>query len=167
MARMARVVAAGVPHHVTQRGNRRQKVFFHDGDYKTYLALLAESCAAARVAVWAYCLMPNHVHLILVPRDAGGPRWPRRIAAIRAPSISARAGAAICGKGVFLFSDGRGVSAGMRPLHRTQSGAGAAGGVAARLGLVQRTGASERAGRWAGQCRTIAGPGWRLEGLFG
>jgi putative transposase len=74
MARMARVVAAGVPHHVTQRGNRRQKVFFCDGDYHAYRALLAESCAAAHVAVWAYCLMPNHVHLVLVPRDEDGLR---------------------------------------------------------------------------------------------
>ncbi|MBV9548654.1 MAG: transposase [Alphaproteobacteria bacterium] len=74
MARMARVVAPGVPHHVTQRGNRRQKVFFGEEDYLAYRALLAESCAAARVAVWAYCLMPNHVHLILVPRDKDGLR---------------------------------------------------------------------------------------------
>ena len=74
MARMARVVAAGVPHHVTQRGNRRQQVFFADEDYATYVALLAEGCRAAKVAVWAYCLMPNHVHLILVPSDADGLR---------------------------------------------------------------------------------------------
>jgi len=74
MARMARVVAAGVPHHVAQRGNRRQQVFFCDADYEGYLSLLAEGCAAARVAVWAYCLMPNHVHLILVPRDEDGLR---------------------------------------------------------------------------------------------
>jgi REP-associated tyrosine transposase len=74
MARLARVVAAGLPHHVTQRGNRRQQVFFGDEDYATYRALLAESCRAASVAVWAYCLMPNHVHLILVPRDADGLR---------------------------------------------------------------------------------------------
>lgn len=74
MARLARVVAAGLPHHVTQRGNRRQQVFFSDEDYATYRALLAESCAAAGVAVWAYCLMPNHVHLILVPRDPDGLR---------------------------------------------------------------------------------------------
>lgn len=74
MARMARVVAAGVPHHVTQRGNRRQQTFFSDDDYQNYLALLAESCRKARVVVWAYCLMPNHVHLILVPRDGDGLR---------------------------------------------------------------------------------------------
>ena len=74
MARLARVVAAGLPHHVTQRGNRRQKVFFGEGDYEIYRGLLAEGCRAAGVAVWAYCLMPNHVHLILVPSDADGLR---------------------------------------------------------------------------------------------
>jgi putative transposase len=74
MARLARVVAAGVPHHVTQRGNRRQTVFFGDDDYRAYKALLAEGCARAGVAVWGYCLMPNHVHLILVPGDEAGLR---------------------------------------------------------------------------------------------
>ena len=74
MARLARVVAAGYPHHVIQRGNRRQRVFFCDDDYLVYRGLVAEHCAAARVAVWAYCMMPNHVHLILVPRDEDGLR---------------------------------------------------------------------------------------------
>ena len=74
MARLARVVAAGLPHHVTQRGNRRQPVFFGDADYEAYSGLLAEGCRAAGVAVWAYCLMPNHVHLILVPSAADGLR---------------------------------------------------------------------------------------------
>ena len=74
MARMARVVAPGVPHHVTQRGNRRQQVFFGDKDYATYSALLAEGCHKAGVSVWAYCLMPNHVHLILLPSDPQGLR---------------------------------------------------------------------------------------------
>ena len=72
MARMARVVVPGLPHLVTQRGNRRQRVFFGDDDYALYRTLLADGCAAAGVAVWAYCLMPNHVHLVLVPRDADG-----------------------------------------------------------------------------------------------
>jgi len=74
MARLARVVAAGVPHHVTQRGNRRQQVFFSEADYALYRALLAENCRNARVEVWAYCLMPNHVHLVLVPADTDGLR---------------------------------------------------------------------------------------------
>ena len=72
MARLARAVVPGLPHHVTQRGNRRQTVFFSDDDYEAYRALVAEHCAAAGVAVWAYCLMPNHVHLILLPADETG-----------------------------------------------------------------------------------------------
>lgn len=67
MARLARIVVADVPHHVTQRGNRRQPVFFGDEDYRAYLALLKEFTRRAGVAVWAWCLMPNHVHLMLVP----------------------------------------------------------------------------------------------------
>ncbi|MBP6014639.1 MAG: transposase [Alphaproteobacteria bacterium] len=67
MARLARAVAPGVPHHITQRGNRRQQVFFNAEDYAAYVANLAARCRAEGVEVLAYCLMPNHVHLILVP----------------------------------------------------------------------------------------------------
>ncbi len=74
MARLARVVAPGVPHMVTQRGNRGQDVFFEKEDYANYLALLAEGCQAAKTKVWAYCLLPTHVHLILVPSDPDGLR---------------------------------------------------------------------------------------------
>ena len=74
MARLARVVVPGLPHHVTQRGNGRQKVFFSDDDYRLYLLLLRESCAAAGVSCWAYALMPNHIHAILVPADEDGLR---------------------------------------------------------------------------------------------
>ena len=74
MARLARVVVPGHPHHVTQRGNGRARTFFGDDDYALYRDLLAEHCRAADVAVWAWCLMPNHVHLILAPADADGLR---------------------------------------------------------------------------------------------
>ena len=74
MARLARVVVPGIPHHVTQRGNRGLETFLREEDYATYRGLLAERTREARVAVWAYCLMPNHVHLILVPPDADGLR---------------------------------------------------------------------------------------------
>ncbi len=74
MARIARVVAPGVPHHITQRGNRRQETFFFDADYDAYVELMAEWCAARGVEVWAYCLMPNHVHLIAVPESEDGLR---------------------------------------------------------------------------------------------
>jgi putative transposase len=65
MARLARVVVPGLPHHVTQRGNGRGRIFFCDDDYRLYRDLLPQSCKAAGVACWAYALMPNHVHLIL------------------------------------------------------------------------------------------------------
>ena len=71
MARLARVVAPGLPHHVTQRGNRRQETFFCEADYRAYLALMAQWCERAGVEIWAYCLMPNHVHLIAVPETEG------------------------------------------------------------------------------------------------
>jgi putative transposase len=61
------VVAVGVPHHVTQRGNNRQKVFFHESDYRFYLALLADQCRRHGLQILGYCLMPNHVHLVAVP----------------------------------------------------------------------------------------------------
>jgi putative transposase len=67
MARLARIVVSAVPHHVTQRGNRRQTVFFGDDDYRAYLTFVTEHAREAGVAVWAWCLMPNHVHLMLVP----------------------------------------------------------------------------------------------------
>ena len=59
-----------MPHHVTQRGNRRQQTFFGEEDYQHYLELMAQFCRAEQVAIWAYCLMPNHVHLIVVPQSA-------------------------------------------------------------------------------------------------
>ncbi len=74
MARIARVVIAGIPHHVTQRGNRRLTTFFTDEDYQTYIALMAEWCQKCDVEIWAYCLMPNHVHLIAVPQAEDGLR---------------------------------------------------------------------------------------------
>ena len=61
------MVAPGVPHHVTQRGNRRQLTFFCEEDYRFYKALLGQWCGFHGVEIWAYCLMPNHVHMIVVP----------------------------------------------------------------------------------------------------
>ena len=72
MTRRARIVVPGLPHHVTQRGNRREAIFFEDGDQAIYRDLLAEQCRKAEVQAWAYCLMPNHVHLILTPATAEG-----------------------------------------------------------------------------------------------
>lgn len=72
MARIARVVVPGYPHHITQRGNRRQKTFFCDDDYLAYLDLMAEWCRKSQTDVWSWCLMPNHVHLIVVPQSEDG-----------------------------------------------------------------------------------------------
>ena len=65
MARLARYVIPGIPHHVTQRGNGRQQTFFTAEDYAAYRDLLAVQCAAYGVAIWSWVLMPNHVHLVL------------------------------------------------------------------------------------------------------
>ena len=72
MARLPRIVLPGVPHHVTQRGNRRERTFFEDGDYERYLDLLADAAGRAGVEIWSYCLMPNLVHIVAVPRDEDG-----------------------------------------------------------------------------------------------
>lgn len=69
MARLARVVVPGVPHHVIQRGNRRQPTFLRKKDYPAYLDLLQEWADRTGLDVWAYCLMPNHVHLLVVPES--------------------------------------------------------------------------------------------------
>ena len=74
MARLPRIVLPGIPHHVTQRGNRRQRVFFGDEDYAHYRDLMAEAAARSGTEIWAYCLMPNHVHMIVVPQDEDGLR---------------------------------------------------------------------------------------------
>jgi putative transposase len=67
MARLARVVLPDYPHHIIQRGNRRQDVFFEQADYEYYLSLLKYWCKQEDIEVWSYCLMTNHIHLIVKP----------------------------------------------------------------------------------------------------
>jgi putative transposase len=74
MVRLPRLVLPGLPYHVTQRGNRRQRTFFEEADYALYRDLLAAAADKAGVEIWCYCLMPNHVHVIVVPADADGLR---------------------------------------------------------------------------------------------
>lgn len=70
MPRMARVVVPGVPHHLTQRGNRRENVFFCDDNRQRYLHLLLEYATKYELLTLAYCLMTNHVHLVAIPLRA-------------------------------------------------------------------------------------------------
>ena len=74
MARLARIVIPSVPHHVTQRGNRRLPVFFADDDRHQYLRLVAEAAKTSKTRCLAWCLMDNHVHLILTPSSEDGLR---------------------------------------------------------------------------------------------
>jgi putative transposase len=67
MTRLARAVAVGFPYHVTHRGNRRQDIFFSDDERRTYLDWLREYSRASGLEIWAWCLMSNHVHLLVVP----------------------------------------------------------------------------------------------------
>lgn len=72
MPRLSRTVFAGIPHHITQRGNRREDIFFTDEDRETYLSWLREYSDKFEVEILAYCLMTNHVHLIAVPASDEG-----------------------------------------------------------------------------------------------
>lgn len=67
MARVARAVALGIPHHLTHRGNRRETVFFDDDQRRAYCHWLREYAGEHGLRIWAYCLMSNHVHLLAVP----------------------------------------------------------------------------------------------------
>jgi len=72
MPRLPRTVFAGVPHHITQRGNRRDDVFFSDDDRRVYLEWLHSYCEKHEVDILAYCLMRNHIHLVAVPNSEDG-----------------------------------------------------------------------------------------------
>ena len=67
MSRVSRVVAPGFPHHITQRGNRRQRVFVTPEDYEVFGRMLRKYARQADLSIQAYCLMPNHVHIVAVP----------------------------------------------------------------------------------------------------
>jgi putative transposase len=69
MPRIARIVGVGYPHHIVQRGNNREKVFLEWRNYEKYLSFLARYSKGKKAAILAYCLMPNHVHLLVIPSD--------------------------------------------------------------------------------------------------
>lgn len=70
MARQARIVIENTAHHITQRGNRGENVFFEKSDYQTYLDILTEQCERFKVSLFGYCLLPNQVHFIAEPKES-------------------------------------------------------------------------------------------------
>ncbi len=87
------MVGVGQPHHVTQRGNNRQSVFFTDEDRQVYLDRLFAYAKAYRLRVWAYCLMTNHIHVVGVPeREASLARVFGRLHADYARAVNLRRG---------------------------------------------------------------------------
>ena len=170
MARLARLVVPGLPHHVTQRGNRRQQTFFCDEDYAAYVELMADWCKERGVEIWAYCLMPNHVHLIAVPKSedglgAGHRRGPSSLyAADQFPREMAGLSVA---RAFCLVRDGRAVLAGGGPLRGIESGAGRFGGRCRRLALEQCKGALVGPRRPIGARGSDAGDGRQLARLVG
>jgi len=70
MARIPRVVVPGIPHHIVQRGNRRQRVFFCEEDFRFFIRLLKKYSQEFGLTIWAYCLMLNHFHLLAIPLEA-------------------------------------------------------------------------------------------------
>ena len=72
MARLPRLIVPNQPHHVIQRGNNRQHIFHDQADYAAFLGWLKEAAKLYKVAIHAYVLMPNHVHLLATPADATG-----------------------------------------------------------------------------------------------
>lgn len=70
MPRTARIIFPNAPHHIIQRGNRNQQVFFEEDDKKLYLEILGYNASQDNLRIWCYCLMDNHIHLVVVPEDA-------------------------------------------------------------------------------------------------
>lgn len=69
MSRIARIIAIEYPHHIVQRGNNKQVIFFDDADKQLYLKLLKKFSKECGCKIKAYCLMKNHVHLLLIPNQ--------------------------------------------------------------------------------------------------
>jgi putative transposase len=166
MSRLPRIIVPGIAHHVTQRGNRRQRVFLVEDDYALYRDLLAEGCLSNGVEVWSYCLMPNHLHVILVPCDETGlsravGETHRRYSGY----INARlrvTGHLFQGRFGCVAMDEAHLLAAFRYVALNpvpESDQDQAGRVTWRLALVVRTGTPSRRGRWLGEGSAAAGTG--------
>jgi len=169
MARLARLVIPGLPHHVTQRGNRRQQTFFFDEDYSAYVELMVQWCRERGVAIWAYCLMPNHIHLIAVPQseDALSAGHRRGSSALYAADQLPREMAGLPLAGPFCFlRDGRAVPGGGGKIRGVESGPRRSGTRCRRLALEQCKSPLVGPRRRIGPSRSAAGDGCRLARLL-
>jgi REP element-mobilizing transposase RayT len=165
---MARVVATGLPHPVTQRGNRRQQTFFAAADYAEYRQLMAASCAGCGTEVWVYCLMPNHVHRVAVPANPDGLRCAIAEAHRRyTKSLSARQGwrGHPQAGALPLLRHGREPSLGGGTHCGKQPGSGGVLHQHRSLALVKRLRAGIRPQRRVGNGRSDARAGGRLAEL--
>ena len=80
MPRTARASVGGLIYHALNRGNRREAVFHKPADYDAFLEAVAEARRRLPLDLFGYCLMPNHFHLVLRPREDGDlGRWMRRL----------------------------------------------------------------------------------------
>jgi REP element-mobilizing transposase RayT len=155
MPRRARCVIPGVPYHVTQRGVDRQATFSVDDDRDTYLRLLRDNLSEADVRVRAWCLMSNHVHLLLLPgREDSLSLLLRRAHGRYAQYYNTRWSRSghLWQKPFLQLHFGNRASVGCVGLRRAKPGAGGDCGLRCRLPLVQR----RRSPNWRGQFR-IAG----------
>ena len=147
MARTARLVVPGIPHHVTQRGVRRMETFVEAGDYEVYQGLLTEWCGKAGTDIWTLCLMPNHVHLIVVPSHEDGLRaalGEARRRYTRHNQLPARLARASLAGALSFLPDGRGLSFDLRPICGAQHVRSKAHAAPGELGVVVGAGASLR-----------------------
>lgn len=141
MPRMGRAMLPNYPHHVVQRGHNRQVVFAGARDYLRYLHALTEFKVEFCIKVYAYCLMTNHVHLLLGLGEevSGLGRLMKRVAGRQTRYHNALEGGRIVVGGPLRIESGgqRCVSLGLRPLHRVESGACTNGGGVGTVPLVE------------------------------
>jgi REP element-mobilizing transposase RayT len=151
MPRAARCVIADVPLHIVQRGINRSNCFFADGDYFAYLRYLQDFSLEFRCSVHAYCLMTNHVHLLVTPRapDACGLLM-KKLGQWYVQAVNQR----LCRTGTLwegrfrscMVSSDNSTSGSLLPLHRAtpQTGAGKAMASSTRIGRMKRSDRNRR-----------------------
>ena len=141
MARLARVVAVDVAHHVTQRGNRREYILASDSERMVYLDLLRQAVQLYPLSLIGYCLMSNHVHLIVIPHqpDALALAFKRAHGQYASYWNASHASSGHAWQGSLLFlSAGSSSPLGSIAVHRVESRARGLSDGAASVEMVQR-----------------------------